>query len=86
MNPNACGILTDKPDYSYVDGRPTPMGARQRQRLLKQKEIAAKIIALTSEMDFAIERHKQLQVEAENTKKAILASKLKPKGELLYKK
>lgn len=85
MNPNAFGILTDKPDYSYMDGRPTPMGGRQRGRLLKQKEIAAKIIALTNEMDFAVGRHKQMQVEAENTKKAILANKLKPKGKLLYK-
>lgn len=85
MNPNAYGVLTDKPDYSYLDGRPTPLGVRQRNRYYKQKEIAAQIILLTKEVDFAVERHKQMQIEAENTKTEILQKKLKPKGELLFK-
>ncbi|GJQ68008.1 dnk [Trypoxylus dichotomus] len=31
LNPNACGVLTDRPDYSYLDGRPTPIGILQLQ-------------------------------------------------------
>lgn len=85
MNPNAYGVLTDTPDYTFLDGRPTPIGVNQKQRMIKQKEILDKIIQLNSEIDFAIERHAKLkEVETERRKK-IIEGKLKPKGSLLLK-
>ncbi|KAF2899504.1 hypothetical protein ILUMI_06676 [Ignelater luminosus] len=85
MNPNKHGVLTDSPDYSYLDGRPTPYGARQQKRMLKQKAIAEQIMQLTKEVDFAVERHEKLQLEEEEKKREIIANKLKPKGLLLLK-
>jgi hypothetical protein len=40
VNPNTSGILTDKPDYSYLDGRPAEIGIGVKRRLEKQKEYA----------------------------------------------
>lgn len=56
-NPNAYGVLTDKPDYTYLDGRPTPLGIRQKGRIMKHQELTNKIIELTREVDFAVDRH-----------------------------
>lgn len=86
MNPNAYGSLTDSADYTFLDGRPTPYGVGQKKRLLKQKEITQQIIQFSKEVDFAVERHKMLKKQEEETKKKILDSKLKPKGMLLLKK
>ncbi|CAH0547188.1 unnamed protein product [Brassicogethes aeneus] len=80
LNPNACGVLTDGPDYTFLDGRLTPYGVRQKQRIIKQKEIAKQIIKLTGEVDFAVDRHKHLQMEEVKRKEQILNGKLKPKG------
>ncbi|KAH8275257.1 hypothetical protein KR026_003978 [Drosophila bipectinata] len=84
-NPNAFGPLTNMPDYTFLDGRPTPLGANQKRRLLKQQEIAAKIVELSGELEFAKERHERLKTEAEAEKQRILQNKLKPKGHLLLK-
>ncbi|KAG8222308.1 hypothetical protein J437_LFUL001850 [Ladona fulva] len=85
-NPNSYGPLTDGPDFRYLDGRPTPVGSRLKSRLLKQREHAAKIIQFSKEMDFALELHKQKTNEAENSRKRIIASKLKEKGKPLLMK
>lgn len=85
MNPNAYGPLTDKPDYTFLDGRPTPLGMRQRKRLQKQKEMAVRVIQLSKEIDYAVERHSKILKDEENRKNQILANKLKPKGHLLLK-
>ncbi|XP_066151345.1 large ribosomal subunit protein mL52 [Euwallacea fornicatus] len=82
-NPNASGVLTDSPDYSFLDGRMTPLGIGQRKRLLKNEEAKLKIIALSNEIDFAVERYKKIQEEEKNKRENILASKLKPKGAAL---
>ncbi|XP_011634355.1 39S ribosomal protein L52, mitochondrial [Pogonomyrmex barbatus] len=42
VNPNAFGLLTNLPDYTFKDGRPTPLGIRQKARLDKQRNYAAK--------------------------------------------
>lgn len=34
------GILTDGPDYIYLDGRPTPFGMKQKRKLYLQREYA----------------------------------------------
>ncbi|XP_034106813.1 large ribosomal subunit protein mL52 [Drosophila nasuta] len=85
-NPNAFGPLTNLPDYTYLDGRATPLGSNQKKRLLKQQEVAAKIVELSSELEFAKARHERLKSEAKAEKQRIIQNKLKPKGQLLLKK
>lgn len=85
-NPNAYGILTDAPDYTFLDGRPTPYGAGQRERLEKNQKLTEQIIQLSAEIDFAVERHKQMKVDEENRRKQIIDGKLKAKGAALLKK
>lgn len=85
LNPNASGILTDSADYSFLDGRLTPLGKGQRLRLVRQQEVKQQIILLSKEIDFAIERHTQMKLDEENKKQQIIDSKLKPKGMALLK-
>ncbi|CAH1109272.1 unnamed protein product [Psylliodes chrysocephalus] len=85
LNPNANGLLTDGPDYTFSDGRLTPYGEGQKKRILKQQQIKENIIELSGEIDFAVDRHKQILEAEENKKKEILSKKLKPKGMALLK-
>ncbi|XP_034477355.1 39S ribosomal protein L52, mitochondrial [Drosophila innubila] len=85
-NPNAFGPLTNLPDYTFLDGRTTPLGSNQKKRLIKQQETAAKIVELSSELEFAKQRHERLKSEAQAEKQRIMQNKLKPKGHLLLKK
>lgn len=85
LNPNTRGVLTDGPDYTFLDGRLTPYGVGQKERIEMQRQIAEDIIKLSGEIDFAVERHKKLQVEDAKTKENIIRSKLKPKGINLLK-
>lgn len=32
-NPTSSGPLTDLPDYSFMDGRPTPLGVNEKHQL-----------------------------------------------------
>ncbi|KYN05655.1 PREDICTED: 39S ribosomal protein L52, mitochondrial [Cyphomyrmex costatus] len=82
-NPNTFGLLTNLPDYTFKDGRPTPLGIRQKARLDKQRGYAAKIIKLVGEVDFAVERHARMQEKKKEEREGILKNKLKPKGDLL---
>ncbi|XP_011163169.1 39S ribosomal protein L52, mitochondrial [Solenopsis invicta] len=85
-NPNTFGPLTNLPDYTFQDGRVTPLGIRQKARLDKQRDYAARIITLVGEMDYAVERHAKLQEKKKQRRQKILDNKLKPKGELLLQK
>ena len=80
---NAYGPLTDSADYSYLDNRPTPYGIKQKLRMEKNREIAKKIILLTKEVDFAVDRYNQMQNEQERRRQTIINSKLKPKSDLV---
>lgn len=86
MNPNTCGVLTDGADYSFQDGRPTPYGTRQANRILKQQDLAAQIIKLSAEVDFAVDRFNKIQHGEEERKQRILRNKFKPKGVKLLEK
>ncbi|ODM94215.1 39S ribosomal protein L52, mitochondrial [Orchesella cincta] len=81
-NPNAYGPLTDGPDYSFIDGRPTPPGSRKIIRAMEQKAVAEKIMKLQGEVDFAVAHHETRVKNQEAQRKQILDSKLKPKGKL----
>lgn len=85
-NPNAFGLLTNLPDYTFKDGKPTPLGIRQKTRLERQRKYAAKIIKLAGEVDYAVERHARLQEKEKEERQKILNNKLKPKGDLLLQK
>ncbi|XP_021960147.1 39S ribosomal protein L52, mitochondrial [Folsomia candida] len=80
VNPTASGPLTDGPDYSFIDGRPTPPGSRKIKRAEKQLQLAKKIIELSKEVDFAVEFRKQRDEEEMAQKAKTLQRKLKPKG------
>jgi large subunit ribosomal protein L52 len=45
-NPNAYGPLVDGPDYSFIDGRPTPPGSGKVKRAVEQREIAVSFMPL----------------------------------------
>ncbi|XP_033210553.1 39S ribosomal protein L52, mitochondrial [Belonocnema kinseyi] len=82
-NPNAFGPLTNLPDYSFKDGRPTPYGVNQKRKIVKNREYAAKIVRLVGEVDYAVERYDRLIKEKQEEQRRIIDSKLKAKGELL---
>ncbi|KAL0102355.1 hypothetical protein PUN28_018700 [Cardiocondyla obscurior] len=83
INPNTFGPLTNLPDYTFKDGRPTPLGVRQKFRLEKQRGYAERIVKLVKEIDFAVERHAKLKEQEKQERQQILDSKLKPKGDVL---
>jgi len=84
-NPNRDPLLMDSPDYTFLDGRPVPYGSRQKQRLAKQQKYTERIIKLTSEVDFALQRHQRLVKEKEDQAKRALAQKLTTKGKQILK-
>ncbi|XP_045495422.1 39S ribosomal protein L52, mitochondrial [Colias croceus] len=84
-NRTAEGILTDGPDYTFLDGRPTPLLQKQKLRMLKQQDYATKIVQLTSELDFAKTRYQDnIRLEQEE-RDNIIKNRLKPKGKFLKK-
>ncbi|XP_060520380.1 large ribosomal subunit protein mL52 [Cylas formicarius] len=85
LNPNTSSILTNTPDYTFLNGSLAPLGVGQQRRILREKEVVKQIVSLSKEIDFAVYRHEQLQRDAENQKKEILSKKLKPKGYTLLK-
>ncbi|XP_023940928.2 39S ribosomal protein L52, mitochondrial [Bicyclus anynana] len=85
-NRNAEGVLTDGPDYTYLDGRPTPLLVKQKMRMLKQQNYANQIVTLCSELDFAKKRHQEILNAKEQERQDIINDRLKPKGKVMLKK
>ncbi|XP_026733760.1 39S ribosomal protein L52, mitochondrial [Trichoplusia ni] len=85
-NRNAEGLLTDGPDFTYLDGRPTPLLKKQKKRMLLQRENASRIVELISELDFAKERYQKMEADKEQERRNIIANRLKPKGAALARK
>ncbi|XP_049874365.1 39S ribosomal protein L52, mitochondrial [Pectinophora gossypiella] len=80
INRNAEGILTDGPDYTFLDGRPTPLLHKQKQRMLKQQGYASRIVELCSELEFAKTRHQGIIKEEQEKRASIIRNRLKAKG------
>ncbi|XP_041375512.1 39S ribosomal protein L52, mitochondrial-like [Gigantopelta aegis] len=78
-NNNRYGPLTDLPDYSFVDGRPTPIGRGQLRRKQTNLELAKRIQKLVGEVNFAKERYQKIQEDAQKERERLLKRKLKPK-------
>jgi large subunit ribosomal protein L52 len=57
-----------------------------RRRLIKQRNLAKKIVQGIDEIEYAEKRYIRLQEEEKNKRQEILDSKLKPKGAELLKK
>ncbi|CAF0830394.1 unnamed protein product [Didymodactylos carnosus] len=53
------GPLTDLPDYSYLDGQPTPMNGKTRRRLEWNKTIVHRIHELDAELKAAQDKYAQ---------------------------
>ncbi|KAJ0178101.1 hypothetical protein K1T71_005924 [Dendrolimus kikuchii] len=83
VNKNAEGVLTDAPDYTYLDGRPTPLLHKQKLRMLRQQDYAKKIVEMCSELDFAKQRYQNMQRAKEQERQNIISNRLKPKGKAL---
>ncbi|XP_068618644.1 large ribosomal subunit protein mL52 [Battus philenor] len=86
VNKNAEGILTDGPDYTFLDGRPTPLLQKQKQRMLKHRDFASRIVELSAELDFAKARHQKMLEDKELERQNIIRNRLKPKGKALLQK
>jgi len=80
MNPNKYGSFADSPDYTYLDGRPTPLGSSRLKRALKQREFTKKIVQFSQEMDFAVDLNEKRKEQEAARKQRVLERKLKPKG------
>ncbi|XP_076449329.1 large ribosomal subunit protein mL52-like [Babylonia areolata] len=72
--------LYDLPDFTYLDGRPTPLTKEQLEKKEKNYHLAKRIVMLVNEMEQAKSTHLK-RIEAEDTRrKDIIGSKLKQKS------
>ncbi|CAH1398393.1 unnamed protein product [Nezara viridula] len=78
--PKTNATLLNLPDYTFLDNRPTPYGARQRRRIEKQKKYTARIIQLTSEMDLAMNLYRQREAAKQAIIDDRISKKLTEKG------
>ncbi|XP_068208059.1 large ribosomal subunit protein mL52 isoform X1 [Palaemon carinicauda] len=76
----AQGPLINGPDYTFLDGRKTPLGSSKRRRADEQLEVTSQVLQLLGEVNFAIDHHKKSQEEVKEKRQAKLNSKLKPKA------
>lgn len=80
VQPKTNESLLNLPDYTFLDQRPTPYGTRQRRRIEKQKQYTARIIKLTSEIDLAMDLHKQREAAKQAAIDERISKKLAEKG------
>ncbi|KAJ1529253.1 hypothetical protein ONE63_006053 [Megalurothrips usitatus] len=73
----------DYPDFSYVDGRPTPVTPYQLKEIKRQRALAASAVKHLKEIKYIEERHMKKIQSAEAERRLIIESKLKPKGDQL---
>ncbi|XP_071089685.1 large ribosomal subunit protein mL52-like [Haliotis cracherodii] len=73
------GPLTDRPDYSFLDGRPTPLSKGQIKRRRRRIGIANRIKLLVGEMNEAREKYAMKQEEEVKQKDEAVKRRLKPK-------
>ncbi|CAK1544882.1 unnamed protein product [Leptosia nina] len=85
-NRTAEGILTDGPDYTFLDGRPTPLLQKQKLRMLRQQDYASKIVQLSSELDFVKQRYQDNLQKQREERDAVIQNRLKPKGKQMKRK
>ncbi|KAL7643978.1 UNVERIFIED_CONTAM: hypothetical protein RMT77_005991 [Armadillidium vulgare] len=72
--------LVDGPDYTFLDGRRTPLRPRQRRRAQGQKEQVTRALQFMKQMDFAVERHKNANQEKLEDRRKTIEGKFKEKN------
>ncbi|XP_033755586.1 39S ribosomal protein L52, mitochondrial-like [Pecten maximus] len=80
------GPLTDLPDYTYLDGRPTPLSTGQLRRREMNKEMAKNVMQMMGELEFiqkTSEEKRQKKKDREIKTKNMLS--FKPKGKRSHK-
>ncbi|XP_060063107.1 large ribosomal subunit protein mL52-like [Ylistrum balloti] len=79
------GPLTDLPDYTYLDGRPTPLSKGQLRRREMNKEMAKNAMKMLKELDLTKTAYMEKQQKRKEKKRQ---SKnrvdMKPKGKKKY--
>ncbi|GAB1599567.1 hypothetical protein Ahia01_000234000 [Argonauta hians] len=78
-NNSSYGPLTDLPDYSYLDGRPTELSMCQNRRREKRIEMASRVVRYIKELTDAKKIHQQrLELKSQQQQQQ-LQKQLKPK-------
>ncbi|XP_063440409.1 large ribosomal subunit protein mL52-like [Mytilus edulis] len=77
---NEYGLLTEMPDYSFLDGRPTPLSLRQQKRRQEKIEVAKDIMKKLGQIDFAKERFELQEQSRQQQRQSLLDNKLKAKS------
>ncbi|GBM37823.1 hypothetical protein AVEN_84529-1 [Araneus ventricosus] len=75
------GPITDRPDWSYADGRPVPLQEAKKRKIKLQKEYLDNIIKLTKEVDKCLDLNRQKAAKEEAIRKKAIQNRLKRKGE-----
>ncbi|XP_025114580.1 39S ribosomal protein L52, mitochondrial-like [Pomacea canaliculata] len=76
-------IDPDLPDFTYCDGRPTPLTKEQLQRKKENYDNAQRVVRLVKEMEFAKADYARRQQMEASRREGILSSKLKQKSDEL---
>ncbi|XP_021371298.1 39S ribosomal protein L52, mitochondrial-like [Mizuhopecten yessoensis] len=69
MDGSTYGPLTDLPDYTYLDGRPTPLSRGQLRRREENKEMAKHVMKMMTELDLVKKPDQKEQNTADRQKK-----------------
>ncbi|KAL3859172.1 hypothetical protein ACJMK2_009404 [Sinanodonta woodiana] len=80
INKTRYGPLTDLPDFTFLDGRPTPLAPGQKRRLDEKKQMTTVIMKMLHEMDSAETYFKEKQMEEKQHREEIISKKFKPKS------
>ncbi|KAK3610031.1 hypothetical protein CHS0354_032380 [Potamilus streckersoni] len=80
INKTRYGPLTDLPDFTFLDGRPTPLAPGQKRRLDEKKQMTTVIMKMLQEIDTAETYFKEKQMEEKEQRDKILSKQFKPKS------
>ncbi|CAK9294935.1 unnamed protein product [Gordionus sp. m RMFG-2023] len=72
--------LNKGPDWSYLDGRPTPLNGGQYRRKIAEIEMSKTIVKLNEEIENTLKMHNEQEMNISLERERIRNNKLKPKG------
>ncbi|XP_074838844.1 LOW QUALITY PROTEIN: large ribosomal subunit protein mL52 [Carettochelys insculpta] len=74
------GPLRDLPDWSFVDGRPTPPWKGQIRRRQEDEAFARRVAMLARELDEGLRRWREQQRRTQEAEEQMTQKQLQPKG------
>ncbi|XP_045193044.1 39S ribosomal protein L52, mitochondrial-like isoform X2 [Mercenaria mercenaria] len=80
VNGERYGPLFDKPDYTFLDGRPTPLTPEQMKQKVERRDLAERVMKYLQEIDTVKSYNKQKKEEIENYKRQRIGERLKAKS------